>query len=281
MGLSDIFEYIFQINHLVFLLIGTLASFLSGLLCVGGAGFLLPLLIYGPPLLGGEKVDMSEASALCIGLIWISTLAAALSMGNILGHKSVRPLIITLAIPAAAFGFLGSILSASIHELVLAIVFPVLLLASSSMMLLKPKKDEFDINGDQELEYSLVGCFFTASFVGFFAGMSGAGGGFLLTPLSIYLLQIPTRVALACGLPVVFASSTTTLAGKIISDQMVWDKLLFLVIPSIPMAKLGAACHKKTKPKILRTFAAFLFITVALGMITDIVYHHVEIHFYI
>ncbi|KAL0205535.1 hypothetical protein P9112_000842 [Eukaryota sp. TZLM1-RC] len=258
---------------LILIFIGALSSFLSGLLGVGGAGFLLPLLVYGPPILGGENITMNEASALSIGLIWIASLSGSLSIKKVLSSKAIRPLIITLAIPSATFGFLGSIMSAFVHELVLLGSFPILLFFGSIMMLFQPKNDEFDLDDpDSTLDYSNLHCFYCSSGVGFFAGLVGAGGSFLLKPLSIYVLKIPTRVAIAVALPVVFLASTTSLVGKIVSNQMLWEKLLWLVILSIPMAKIGTVVNKKTKAKRLRQLTAWMFIVVSIGMIGDVIY---------
>ena len=63
--------------------LGLGGGFLSGLLCLGGAIFMIPLLLYVPPLLGVDEFDMKQVAAISM----VQVLSASLT-GVIVHHKN-------------------------------------------------------------------------------------------------------------------------------------------------------------------------------------------------
>ncbi|KAL0210511.1 hypothetical protein RCL1_004947 [Eukaryota sp. TZLM3-RCL] len=252
--------------------IGCLASFLSGLLGVGGSGYLLPMILYLPKYLAGTEIEMPLASTLSIAVIWLASLSATFSFSKGLFNDHLKPLMINMSIPCAVLGFIGSLVTKSAQdnkdiEVSFRLTFAVLSLFGGSMMCIKPKVDEWNI--EDPFKYSKIGSFISAAIVGFCSGLLGAGGAFILKPIMMYFLGIPTRIAIVVSMPVVFATSTTSFIAKLISGQGDWIMMFWLVLPSFPMAKLGTVIGKKTNAKNLRGLSAGIFIVLALYMLFD------------
>ncbi|KAL0241506.1 hypothetical protein GEMRC1_006741 [Eukaryota sp. GEM-RC1] len=256
---------------IVLFFIGAFASFLSGLLGVGGSAYLLPLILYVPPLFTNVTIDMSDATGLSIGVIWLSSLSASISHRKSLVSPKVKPLIIALAIPCSFFAFAGGFFSQYVPDLSLKALFSVLALFGGLLMCKKPKSDEWHPLLD-DLHFSMVGAIIAASIVGIFAGLVGAGGAFLLSPICVYILNIPTRVVIASSMVVVFASSTASLIGKVLAHMVDYERLLWLALPTIPVAKLGVVVGKKVKAKSLRKLLAVLTLGMATKMVYEVIY---------
>jgi len=90
------------------LLLGLGRGFLSGLLGLGGAIFMIPLLLYVPPLLGVGHLDMKQVAAISM----VQVLFAPLS-GVIVHHKNrfVSKSLLYMGVSNAAGNLTGSIFS--------------------------------------------------------------------------------------------------------------------------------------------------------------------------
>ena len=89
----------------------------------------------------------------------------------------------------------GSFGSQSMSENGVNIVYGVLALIAAVMMFI-PKKGIDDIPLDQ-VTFNKWLAAILALIVGLGAGIVGAGGGFLLVPIMLIVLRIPTRVTIA------------------------------------------------------------------------------------
>ncbi len=88
--------------------------------------------------------------------------------------------------------------------------------------------------------------------VGFLAGILGAGGGFILTPVLIYLLGIPTRIAIGTGLFMVLVASSVGAFVYALSDRVdLLIALLMLVAASLG-AQLGAIATEHVRASGIR-----------------------------
>ncbi len=64
---------------LTILALGFAGSIISGLLGVGGAAVIIPLLLYAPPLLGLGSLDIKDATAIAVTHVFFSTSSGALA----------------------------------------------------------------------------------------------------------------------------------------------------------------------------------------------------------
>jgi uncharacterized membrane protein YfcA len=82
--------------------------------------------------------------------------------------------------------------------------------------------------------------------------MVGQGGSFLLVPLMIYVLRVPTRVAIGSNLALVLLSSAAGLAGKLFTAQVPLVSAGMLALGTVPGAQAGSALSHRIPPRGLR-----------------------------
>ena len=76
--------------------------------------------------------------------------------------------------------------------------------------------------------------------VGIGSGIVGAAGGFLLVPIMLVVLGIPTRMTIASSLAITFISSIGGTIGKLMTGQVEYYPALILIVSSLIAAPLGA-----------------------------------------
>ena len=108
--------------------------------------------------------------------------------------------------------------------------------------------------------------------VGWLTAIMGVGGGFLLVPALIYVLRVPTRVALGTSsFQIIFVTIFATLL-QVVRNQSV-DVLLAapLIAGGVIGAQIGVGLGEQLKAEQLRAALAFLVLAVAVRMAFDLV----------
>ena len=222
-------------------------AFFSGLLGVGGAVILIPLLLTVPKLLGVGELSMHEVA----GLTMLQVLAASVTGWLIhrrsgFGHMGTT---LSIGIPMGLFSFVGAVLSKSMSEQAMLFIFGCLVIFAFLMLLRKSHNESIET---KEFEFKQLHSVISGGCVGFFAGVVGAGGGFILMPVMIKLLNIPIRVAVGSSLGVLFIGALMGSFGKIMTLQVEWLYLLPVIAGSLPGSMLGASVSRKISPTRLR-----------------------------
>jgi uncharacterized membrane protein YfcA len=163
---------------------------------------------------------------------------------------------------------IGSFGSQSMSEDGINIVYGVLALIAAVMMFI-PKKGIDDIPIDQ-VTFNKWLAAILALIVGLGSGIVGAAGGFLLVPIMLVVLKIPTRVTIASSLAITFISSIGATVGKVSTGQVDYYPALIMIIASLIAAPLGAMAGKKMNTKILQVILALLILATALKIWFDI-----------
>src|SRR5699024_10947088 len=91
-----------------------------------------------------------------------------------------------------------------------------------------------------------------------------AAGAFILVPIMIVVLKIPTRMTIASSLAITFISSIGTAVGKIATGQVLLLPAIILVIASIIGAPLAARAGKTMNTKYLQWILAGLILASAI-----------------
>ena len=246
--------------------IGFLAAFMSGLVGVGGAVMLIPLLLYLPPLFGFDAIPIQTVTGVTI----VQVTGAALSAG--LAHLTYghvdRPLFFVVGLSMAVCSFLGALVSAFVPGLVLEAIFATMALVTSGFMLALRRRTPPETDTAPVFDRPLA--FGLGAGVGFLAGMVGAGGAFILIPALIYIVRIPLRVTIGTSLWIVVAASSAGLLGKAVTGQIDWPLALALVAGALPAGMLGAVVSRRTRPSRLATVLGLTIALVAVGMWIDI-----------
>ena len=100
---------------------------------------------------------------------------------------------------------------------------------------------------------------------GIFIGLLGIGGGMILLPIMIYLIGLPTRVAVGSGLLMVFGSALLVTARKAWLGA-VDPVLVALLLVSSPFGvQIGAAlCRRFSSQRIRLIFGIVVLVALAV-----------------
>ncbi|MFJ7684783.1 sulfite exporter TauE/SafE family protein [Peribacillus butanolivorans] len=241
-------------------LIGFIGSYISGMLGIGGSIIKYPMLLYIPPLFGLAAFSAHEVS----GISAVQVLFA--SIGGVWAYRKggylKKTLIIYMGVSVLIGSVIGSFGSQSMSEDGINIVYGLLALIAAVMMFI-PKKGIDDVPLDQ-VTFNKWLAAILALIVGLGSGIVGAAGGFLLVPIMLVVLKIPTRVTIASSLAITFISSIGATVGKISTGQVDFYPALIMVIASLIASPLGAISGKKMNTKILQVILALLILATAM-----------------
>ena len=246
--------------------IGFFAAFMSGLVGVGGAVLLIPLLLYLPPIFGFDAIAIKTVTGITI----VQVTGAALSAGLAhLNHRHAdRSLFIVVGLSMAVFSFAGALVSSVVPGAVIEAIFASMALAASAMMLILRNRTPPEIDAAPTFNRPLA--FGFGAGVGFLAGMVGAGGAFILIPILLYVVRIPLRVTIGTSLWIVLAASVTGLVGKAVTGQVDWPLAWALLAGALPAGVFGAMLSQRTRPSRLATVLGVMIALVALRMWADV-----------
>jgi hypothetical protein len=247
--------------------LGLFGGFVAGLVGVGGAIVMVPLLYYVPPLLGAGHFDMHAVS----GITMVQVFVAALS--GMLAHSRAGAVHARLAwmggVSMALATLLGAVGSAYVSERFLLLVFA-LMATGAVLLLFKPLGIGADARLAGDVRFDPGRAILVAGGVGLAAGLIGAGGAFLLVPLLIAIVGIPIRIAIGTSLGIVALASATGVAGKAITGQVVWLPALAVAAAALVGAQAGAAASHRLTGVRLQQILGFLVVAAALRVWWDV-----------
>lgn len=247
-------------------LIGFVGSFLSGMLGIGGAIINFPMLLYIPALLGVGHFTAHEVSGITAIQVFFSTLSGVLVYRN--GGFLNKTLVAYMGISILLGSLIGGFGSTHLPESGINIVYGILALFAVIMMLV-PKKGLDDIPLDQ-VKFNKWFAALAAFLVGIGAGIVGAGGAFLMVPIMLTLLKIPTRMTIASSLAITLISSIGSVTGKIATGQVSILPAVIVVIASIIAAPIGASAGKRVNTKVLQMIMGLLIFITAVKIWSEI-----------
>jgi hypothetical protein len=238
---------------------GLVASFLSGLLGIGGGLVLTPLLLYLPPLAGGVAIPVKIVTGL--------TIVQAIS-GSLLGalrHRSygnVSPRLVWLMGPPSAIASLvGAVVSRDTPDNVILLVFAVLAFAGAVMLLLPVTargERAADIRADPKVAIPI------ALALGFFGGMVGIGGIAFIIAALVYLLRVPPRIAIGSSLGIGLFAAGAALVGKTATAQIDPPLAAIVFVAALVASPIGAAVSVRTQPRALLAILSVIVILAAI-----------------
>lgn len=246
--------------------LGFVGSFISGMLGVGGSIIKYPMLLYIPPLFGLATFTAHEVSGISAVQVFFASISGvwAYRKSGLL-HKQ---LIIYMGAAILAGSFLGSYGSRFISESAVNIVYGLLAVIAAIMMFIPRKQiaDDAPITFHKPLASTL------AFIVGIASGIVGAAGGFLLVPILLTVLRIPTRVTIATSLAITFISSIGGSIGKVLTGQVDYWPAFIMIIASLIAAPLGAKIGQKMNVRVLQWLLATMIAATAVKIWVDILF---------
>jgi uncharacterized protein len=238
---------------------GLVASFLSGLLGIGGGLVLTPLLLYLPPIVGGSAIPVKIITGL--------TIMQAIS-GSVLGtlrHRSSgnvsSRLVLLMGPPSAIASLVGAFVSRDTPDSVILLVFAVLAFAGGVMLLLPVTPREVraeEIRADPKVAVPI------ALVLGFFGGMVGIGGIAFIIAALIYLLRVPPRIAIGSSLGIGLFAAIAALIGKAATAQIDPPLAAIVFVSALVASPFGAAVSVRTQPRALLTILSAVVMLAAI-----------------
>jgi len=241
--------------------LGLIGGFASGLVGLGGGIIMVPLLLYVPPALGVGMLSMK----LVAGITSVQSFFGAVS--GAIGHKRhrriSRSLAFTMGGSMAVASLVGSVASVYLSSEVMLAVFASMAVIAAVMMLM-PKTEDHVEPDVSTLRYNRPLAMVIGGTIGALSGVIGQGGAFLFIPAMLYLLRIPTRIAIGTGLVIGIASSTAVLVGRAGTAQIPITMSIVLVLGVICGAQVGSAISQRTPRTALRNILAVLIAATAI-----------------
>jgi len=246
--------------------LGFAGAFVAGLLGAGGAFVMIPLLLYVPPLLGVGQLDVKAVAGVTMAQVLVAASAGMLAHRR---HGAVNAELVWVGGVTMATGSLvGALASKYASDRALLFVFAVMVTVAAALVFVGAGRDAR--GDDAPPAFSRVRVGVVAGGVGLAAGLVGAGGGFLLVPLFLVVVDIPIRVTIGSSLAITALGAVAGFTGKLLTGQIPLAPTLAVVAGAVPGAQLGAAVSRRLPPLGLRV-ALFAFVTLtAIKVWTDL-----------
>ena len=230
---------------------GAVASFLSGLLGIGGGIVITPLLLYLPAA--------ASAPALPVKIVTGLTVVQAISGGLFgayrhrrYGHVSMR-LVRIMGPTGAAASLAGALASGATPDRVLLGVFAAFAAVAAVAFLLPTHPQD---TGVDELQVNVRLAVGISVVVGFFGGMVGIGAIVFILAALIHMLRIPTRIAIGTSLALGFFAAVAALVGKAATAQVDPPLAAIVFLAALVASPIGAAVSRRTQPRVLMVLLA-------------------------
>jgi uncharacterized membrane protein YfcA len=285
-----------SINFFLVIGIGGLVGFLSGLFGVGGGFLLTPLMmmIGIPPAVAAASDSCQIVAAASSGAFahWrLGNVDFKLGLVILLGGIAGGTVGVQLVKVLRAMGNFEFVMKV-VYVLMLGLVGGAMFIeslrtirrsrgaaAAEAVMPSEPKlaklfgkmplKMHFQRSG---LHTSAIFPFSIGAIVGVMAALLGVGGGFIMVPAMIYIIGMPTIVAIGTDLfQIVLTSANVTLQQAFVNKTV--DLLLALILlgGSTIGAQFGATFGRRLKGEQIRILLAIIVLALTVKLFMDLV----------
>lgn len=286
-----------SVNAFLLLGIGGIVGILSGMFGVGGGFLLTPLLFF---------IGIPPAVAVATG----ANQTVASSISGVLAHLKRKTVDLRMGLVLLVGGIVGTVLGILLFnylkslgqvDLLVTLCYVLFLGIIGGMMFIEslrairnshrgvriirkkhgwvhklPVKMRFRTSG---LYISVIPPVLTGVFVGTLVAIMGVGGGFVMVPAMIYLLNMPTKVVVGTSLfQIIFVTAFATLLHA--STNYTVDVVLavLLLVGGVIGAQVGARIGTRLKAEQLRILLALIVLLVAFKLALDLLLTPEEIY---
>ena len=280
-----------SVNIFLILGMGGAVGFLSGLFGVGGGFLMTPLLIFigvPPPVAVGTEANQIVASSVSGGLAHWQRGNVDFKMGFVLllGGFFGSSLGVILFKYLQNLGQLDLVIKLS-YVIFLGIIGFLMLWESSRTIIRSrsaaarrgklhqhnwlhglPFKMRFR---KSKLYISAILPFLIGAIIGVLSAIMGVGGGFIMVPAMIYLLGMPTSLAIGTSLfQIIFVTANVTFLQALTVQTVDILLAVLLLTGAVIGAQFGSKYSVKMKGEQLRALLALLVLGVCVKMIFDL-----------
>jgi hypothetical protein len=249
--------------------LGFLGAFIAGLVGVGGAIVMIPLLYYVPPWVGVGALDIKLVAGVTMGQVLAATVVGAAVHG---GAGAVhRPLAVVAGTSMAAASLAGAVASRYVPSRTLLAVFGVMGLLALPLMFLPLPAEPWAPAG-AEVDFDRRAAVVYPAAIGLLSGLVGAGGAFLLMPVLVGVMRIPFRLSIGTSLAITGVSALTGFLGKLVTAQVpLWPSVV-VVAGGIGGVVVGARLSRRAPTRVLRASLGVLIALATLRVWADVLF---------
>ncbi|MDF1796489.1 MAG: sulfite exporter TauE/SafE family protein [Coxiellaceae bacterium] len=266
------------IEFILFIIIGSVSGFLSGMLGIGGGVIVVPGLAlvfkhFAPNIPASSVMHMAAGTSLAAMVITAS--------GSTYTHQKLDDIDWKVWLKFLPGGVVGAIVGAWIASLlpthVLAIIFGVVLLFIAVHIYWDSRKRDSD---DEQLSirvvpyivYTLGGAAF-----GVFSGLLGVGGGVLIIPFMLYLhyhmhdvvgtsAAVILPLSIVGGIAFIITGIINHVAVHYASGYVYWPAFAGVAIGSVLFVALGARTSHRVDVSLLKKIFSVLLVFIAIEL---------------
>ena len=274
------------VNIFLLFAMGIAVGFISGMFGIGGGFLMTPLLIFI-----GVQPAVAVAS--------VTTHVAASSFSGAIAYWRRKAVDATLALTLLAGGVVGSAggvglftwlraldqldLVIGLSYVVLLCVVGLLMVAESARAIIRSRQGkpvELRRPGSHtwfhglplkvrfkrsKIYVSAIPVLAIGFMIGFVGAIMGIGGGFLLVPMLIYLLRVPTATVIGTSMVLTFLTMASATVLHAVTNHLVDAVLaLILMVGGVIGAQFGAHAGQRIRGEWLRLFLGLLVLSVGL-----------------
>ena len=281
------------VNIFLLLAMGAAVGFVSGMFGIGGGFLMTPLLIF---------VGITPAVAVAS----VSSHIAASSVSGALSYWRRRAIDPSLALVLMIGGTLGTALGVSTFtllrslgqlDLMIALSYVALLTSVGGVMFWEglraimrarqgalptvrrpgshvwihglPLKMRFKRS---KIYVSVIPVIGIGLLIGFLGAVMGIGGGFILVPLLIYILRVPTSTVIGTSMVLTLATMMIATMLHAVSNHLVDAVLaLILMVGGVTGAQFGARAGQMIRGEQLRLLLGLLILAVGIRFAVELV----------
>lgn len=240
------------------MIVALLATFIGiflGLLGGGGSILTVPLL--------SEVADLPAKQAIAASLFVVATTSVLAAVAHARSGNVDWRAAGLFGAASMAGAFSGARVAAVIPGVLLLILFAVVMLATSIGML--RRKGACKEGGTRRLKPGLA--VLEGAGVGFFTGMVGAGGGFLVVPALALLGGLSMRKAIGTSLVIIAMKSYAAFAGYLSHVDIPWTLTLMVTATALVGAVVGERLAKRVPAVVLQKGFAWFVLATGVWMI--------------
>lgn len=281
------------VNVLLLLAMGVAVGFVSGMFGIGGGFLMTPMLIF---------IGISPSVAVATS----STHIAASSFSGAMSYFRRRAIDFALASWLLGGGIAGTVLGVWLFtalrrlgqlDIVINVAYLVLLVSVGTAMAVEGLRAIIRARQGRPVELRrggshtwIHGLPFKIRFkkskiyvsaipvcaiglvMGFVGAILGVGGGFLLVPMLIYFLRVPTSVVIGTSMVLTLVTMASATILHAATNHLVDAVLaLILMVGGVTGAQFGARAGQRTRSERLRLLLGVLVLGVGLGFAYDLI----------
>jgi len=281
------------VNIFLILAMGAAVGFVSGMFGIGGGFLMTPLLIFigiAPAVAVASVASHIAASsfsgaisywrrraidpALALVLLTGGTIGTALGVSTFTLLRSLGQLDLMIALSYVVL--LTSVGAAMFYEGMRAIlrarrgiVVPTRRSGSHGWIHGLPLKMRFKRS---KIYLSVIPVVVIGIVIGFLGAIMGIGGGFILVPVMIYLLRVPTSTVIGTSMVLTLVTMTFATMLHAITNHLVDAVLaLILMVGGVTGAQFGARAGQRIRGEQLRLLLGFLILSVGIRFAVELV----------